>query len=234
LGKVDLLLCLAGELAPACADERYRCGVGNDSSQAFAQLRNVVYILDSDAIVAVRKLLGVRELANDLRGPDEAGAAKEHLQRDDGAVNADRKILLQTTYGKASTQEFRYPPMRKERDLQDVVCEAEFIYAGAEISLYGRPAMRERDQPNVESGQHQPMHRGENRERSLAFTELGVNSKIGPIRSEIAPYEIAELRIGRRFGPQRRDVELRSVGCEQALRHHEPPPLTTRSGDTPR
>jgi len=26
LGKVDLLLCLAGELAPACADERYRSG----------------------------------------------------------------------------------------------------------------------------------------------------------------------------------------------------------------
>src|SRR5262249_15248235 len=38
LGKVDLLLCLAGELAPACADERYRSGVGNDSSETFAQL----------------------------------------------------------------------------------------------------------------------------------------------------------------------------------------------------
>src|SRR5713101_4895544 len=125
--------------------------------------------------LAEAKLLRVRELANDFRGPDQARPAQQDFQWRDGAVKADRKILLQTAHGQASAKEFRYPPMREKRDLEDAVCETKLDCARAEIPFYGRRAMREREQPDIQPGGHQPMHRGEQRERSFAFTQLAVN-----------------------------------------------------------
>src|SRR5262249_55528006 len=149
--KVDVLLRVESKFTSACPNERYRPGICNDGTEAFSQPPNVVHVLDRDAIVALRKLLRVRKLANDLRGPDKARPAHRVTARLGGVGESDRKTLHQTQNAHPPEKKSRSPPMRKERDLQDAIEEAEFDHARAEISLYGRPAMREHDQPDIQS-----------------------------------------------------------------------------------
>src|SRR5207248_2244381 len=90
------------------------------------QYRYVVHVLDRDASISVRQSAVVGELADYFGRSDQTRSAKQHLERDDGCVKHNRKILLQAAHGETSAQEHRHAPMGKERDLKHAVGQAEF------------------------------------------------------------------------------------------------------------
>src|SRR5205823_10708741 len=80
LRKGDVFLYVARELASARSNERYRCGIGNNSRKFFAQRGDIVYILDCDTTVTVREPLPARKFPNDFCGSDQACPAKQDFE----------------------------------------------------------------------------------------------------------------------------------------------------------
>ena len=128
--------------APAGRNRGDRFRVARDRGQARAQRLDVLDVLDRDAAVAIRHALVVRKLADHLGRADQAGAAHEHLARNDGGVKRDREILLEAAYGEAGAQELGHAPVRQERNLQDAVGEAELLGPRAKSAFERRPAVR--------------------------------------------------------------------------------------------
>jgi hypothetical protein len=71
--------------------------------------------------------------------------------------------------------------VRQERNLQDAVGDAELLGARTKAAFDGRPAMRHRDQPDLDSGLLESLHRSKKRERSFGFAELAIDAEIGEV-----------------------------------------------------
>ena len=112
--------------------------------------------------------------------------------------------------------------MRKERDLQDAVGNAELVRPRPEFAFERRPAMRHGHQSDLHAGLLESPHRGEQRERSLGLAELAVDAEIGTLACEARPTcrsrsSGSAVDLGRRRGK----IERRPFGREQILRHFE-------------
>ena len=111
----------------------------------------VVDVLDRDATVAVRQPPIGGKLGDDFGRGDQACPAKQHLEWDDRRVKPDREVLLEAAHREAAAQEFGHAPMGKKRNLENAIGEAELARAGAEALFDARSAVREGDQPDLQS-----------------------------------------------------------------------------------
>ena len=112
--------------------------------------------------------------------------------------------------------------MGQKRNLENTVDQAELARPRAELLLNRWLPLRERNQPDVQSGTLEPMHGGEKGERPFALAELAAHPEIGLVTREVAPEQVAKVGIGSDLGPQRHKIERWPLGREHVIRHDEP------------